>query len=90
MIKSRVQCRPMQSLDIKRPAKQSNQAKASAILINYPAVTAAATAIPSGYFAPTVSTNYSVSTVLSYCARSVPLLDLLDLLCRLTVPTDLF
>ena len=47
---------------ITRPAKRPNQAKASAILIDCPA--AAATAIPSGYFIPTVSTDCSVSAVL--------------------------
>jgi hypothetical protein len=68
----------MQSLNIKRPTERSNQAKASGISIDCPAATAAATAIPSGYFVPAVSTDCSVSTVL----------DLLDLLCRPTVPTD--
>ena len=80
----------MQSLNIQQLAKQSSRAKASAILINCPAVTTTATAIPSSYFAPTILTNCSVFTVLSYCARSVPLLNLLDLLYYLTILTDLF
>ena len=67
----------MQSLDIKRPAEQLNQVKASAILIDCPAVVAATTAVPSSYFVPTVSTDYCLC-----CSRSVPLLDLLDLLDR--------
>jgi len=53
----------MQSLKIKRLAKQSSRVIASAILINCPAAAAAA-AIPSSYFISTVSTNYSISTVL--------------------------
>src|ERR1700722_16801865 len=59
--------------------------RASTALVNYLPTTTAT--IPSGYFISTVLTNCSVSTIPSYCARSVPLLDLLDLLCRLTVPT---
>ena len=80
----------MQSFDIKRPAEPTSRAVVSAILIDWPAVAAAAAAIPLGYFVPAVSTGCSVSTVLSYCAGSIPLLDLLDLLYRPTVPTDLF
>ena len=71
----------MQSLDIKRPAEQASRIVASAILINCPAVAAAATAIPSGYFIPTVLTNYRL-----YYLGSVPLLGLYCL----TIPTDLF
>jgi hypothetical protein len=54
----------MQSLDIKRPAKQTSRVVASAILIDCPTVAATATAIPSGYFIPTILTNCSISTVL--------------------------
>jgi hypothetical protein len=54
----------MQSLNIKRPAEPASRAVASAILIDCPAVAATATTIPSGYFVPTVLTNYSISTVL--------------------------
>jgi hypothetical protein len=54
----------MQSLDIKRPAERSSRAIASAVLINCPTAAAVATTIPSGYFISTVSTNYSISTVL--------------------------
>ena len=68
----------MQSFNIKQLTKQLNQARASAILINYPAVTATTATIPSSYFVPTVSTGCSVSTVLSCCAGSIPLRDLLD------------
>jgi hypothetical protein len=74
----------MQSLDIKRPAKPSSRVAASAILIDCPAVAATATAIPFGYFVPTVLTDCCL-----YRSRSIPLLNLLDLLCRLIVPTDL-
>ena len=61
----------MQSFNIKRPTKQSNQARASATLINYPTTTAAAVTIPSSYFVLTVSTNCYL-----YCSRSIPLLGL--------------
>ena len=54
----------MQSLDIKRPAEQTSQVVTSAILIDCPAIAAAATTIPFHCFIPTVSTNCSVSTVL--------------------------
>ena len=54
----------MQSLDIKQLAKWSSRVVASAILIDCPAVAAAATAIPFHCSIPTVSTNCSVSTVL--------------------------
>ena len=59
----------MQSLDIKLLAELLSWVVVSAILINCPAVTATATAIPSGYFIPTVLTNCSISTVLDlyYC-----------------------
>ena len=80
----------MQSLDIKRPAEWLSRVIASAILIDCPAVAATATTILSSYFVPAVLTDCSVSTVLSYCVGSVPLLDLLDLLCRPAVPTGLF
>ena len=46
-------------------------------IIDCPAAAAAAT-IPSSYFVLAVSTDCSVSTVLSYCAGSIPLRDLLD------------
>ena len=68
----------MQSLDIRQPAERLSRVVASAILIDCPATAVAATAITSSYFVPTVSTDYSVSTVLSYYAGSIPLLDLLD------------
>ena len=68
LIKSCIRCRPMQSqmqsLNIKRPTEQSNQARASATLINYPAATAAAITISFSYFVLAVSTDCSVSTVL--------------------------
>ena len=54
----------MQSLDIKRPAKWSSRVVASAILINCPAVAAAATAIPSYCSVLTVLTDGFVSIVL--------------------------
>jgi hypothetical protein len=54
----------MQSLNIKRPAKSASRVVVSAILINCPAVAATATTIQFGYFVPTVSTNYSISTIL--------------------------
>jgi hypothetical protein len=75
----------MQSLDINRPAEPSSRVVVSAILIDCPAVAVTTTAVPSSYFVPTVSTDYC----LCY-SRSVLLPDLLDLLCRPTVPTDLF
>ena len=50
-------------------------------MINCPAVAAAATAIPSGYFIPAVLTNYRL-----YYLRSVPLLGLYCL----TILTNLF
>jgi len=59
----------MQSLDIKRPAKRSSRVVASAILIDCPAVAAAATAIPSSYFVPAISTDRSISTVLDLYRR---------------------
>ena len=65
----------MQSLNIKRPAESSGRVVASAILIDWPAVAAAAAAIPFGYFVPTVSTDCCL-----YRSRSIPLLDLLDLI----------
>ena len=57
-----------------------NNARPNAILINCPiAVAAAATAIVlSGYFVFVVLTDCSVPITLSYCARSVPLLNLLN------------
>jgi hypothetical protein len=61
----------MQSLNIKRLAEQSSRVIASAILIDCPTVAATAAAIPSGYFVPTILTNYRL-----YYSRSVPLLDL--------------
>ena len=77
----------MQSLDIKRPAEWSSRVVASAMLIDCPAVAAAATAILSLLSQPTaLSLQFQICTV----ARSILLLDLLDLLCRPTVPTDLF
>ena len=54
----------MQSLDIKRPVERSGRVVASAILIDWSAVAAAAAAIPFGYFVPTVSTYRFISTVL--------------------------
>ena len=54
----------MQSLDIERPAEQSSRVIASAILIDCPAVAAAATAILSHRSVPTVSTDCYVSIVL--------------------------
>ena len=60
-------------------------------MIDCPTVAAAATAIPSSYFVPAVSTGYSISTVLDlYRCWIYLLLDLLDLLYRSAVPTDLF
>jgi hypothetical protein len=53
----------MQSLNIKRLAKRSSQAIASAILIDCPTTAAATTAIPSNYSIP-ISTDYSISTIL--------------------------
>ena len=54
----------MQSLGIKRPAELSSRVVASTILIDRPAVAAAATAIPSHCSIPTVLTNCSISAVL--------------------------
>ena len=75
---------------ITRPAKQSNQAKASAILIDCPGAAAATATIPSSYFNIAILTDCSVSTIPSYYTRSVLLLDLLDLLYYPAVLTDLF
>jgi hypothetical protein len=75
----------IQSLDIKRPAEPLSRVVASAILIDCPAVAATATAIPFGYFVPTVLTDCCL-----YRSRSVPLLDLLDLLDRPTCSVLLF
>ncbi|OCK90746.1 uncharacterized protein K441DRAFT_233859 [Cenococcum geophilum 1.58] len=58
-----MQCQ-MQSLDIKRPTKRLNQARASATLIDCPAATAAAVTIPLSYFVLAVSADCSVPTVL--------------------------
>ena len=71
----------MQSLNIKRPAEQASRIVASAILIGCPTVAATTTAIPSGYFIPTVLTNYRL-----YYLGSIPLL---GLYCP-TIPTNLF
>ena len=64
--------------------------RTSTTLIDSPAAAAAATVVPFGYFVLTVLTGYSISTVLLYYAGSIPLLDLSDLLYRLTIPTNLF
>ena len=66
----------MQSLDIKRLAERLSRGIVSAILIDCPAVAAAAATILSGYSILATSTDCSISTVLLYCAGSVPLLDL--------------
>jgi len=78
----------MQSFDIKQLTKQLNQARASAILINCPTITAATATIPSSYFVPAVLTGYSVSTILSYYAGSIPLRDLLDSYSNQLLPTN--
>ena len=61
----------MQSPDIKRPAEPPSRAVVSAILIDWPAVAAAAAAIPSSYFVLAVLTDCCL-----YRPRSVPLLGL--------------
>ena len=79
----------MQSFNIKQLAKQLGRVVAFTILINYPTA-AATTVILSSYSVSTILANYSVSTALFYCAGSILLLDLLNLLCHPTVFTNLF
>ena len=88
----------IQSLNIKRPAEQTSRAVVSAILIDQPAVAAAAAAIPFSCFVPTISTNCSVSTVLDLyryqiyltakSAKSTRLTDLFRSAISTTIPTD--
>jgi hypothetical protein len=61
----------MQSLNIKQLAEPSSWVIASAVLINCPTIAVTAITIPSGYFVPTISTNYYL-----YYSRTVLLLDL--------------